>query len=196
MAKEGAVEVGVERERADAPRPDEAVTVEQHAPPACDPLERLGREVAAQQRRHVHPFDPPQPTLRLVALAPRLPDGLDAHLRGARRRRSGTRTSSSRRPPRATREAPGPRVAAGTSAARARRTSRRPSPPAALPAAPGPRTTAGRRSARHVRRRGHATEGRSRRALARFASVRPSDSAKERAKLGSEPPIAPWPGWV
>ena len=75
-----AVEVAVERERADLARPDEPVAVEQHASPARDPLERLGREVVAQQRRDVHPLDPPQRALRLVAFAPRLPDRLDAHL--------------------------------------------------------------------------------------------------------------------
>ena len=56
------------------------MAVEQHAPPTREPFERLGREVAAQERRDVQPLDSPQRALRLVALAPRLPDRLDAHL--------------------------------------------------------------------------------------------------------------------
>ena len=83
VRQERAVEVRVEREGAGAAGSDEAVAVEQHAPPSRDPLQRLRREVAPQQRRDVHPLRPAQRALGLVGLSPRLPDRLDSHLAAA-----------------------------------------------------------------------------------------------------------------
>ena len=83
MAQERPVEVPVERERAEPARANQSVAVEQHAPAARDPLEHLGREVVAQQRRHVRPLDSAQHALRLVGFGPRLPDRVDAHLAAA-----------------------------------------------------------------------------------------------------------------
>jgi len=99
VAQHRPVEVTVERERADPPRADEPVAVEQHAPPVSDPLERFRREVVAQERRDVHPLDPAQPAFRLVALAPRLPDRLDTHFTvpvGVVVEREGRRLAGSR----------------------------------------------------------------------------------------------------
>ena len=83
MAKEGVVEVAVEGKRADLSRSHEPVSVDQEASPVCETLERLGREVTAQDRSDMHPFDAPQHTLRLVAVTPGLSERLDAHLASA-----------------------------------------------------------------------------------------------------------------
>src|SRR5207248_8809719 len=80
MPEKRSVEVAVELERADPSRANEAVSVEKHAPPVRDPLERRRREVVAQERRDVHPLDPAQRALRAVGLAPWLADLVDLHL--------------------------------------------------------------------------------------------------------------------
>ena len=196
VAQERPVEVPVEPERADLAGCGRARgrRAARAAGARSARASRAGsRRAGAARRAPTRPGAARVPARRPRSTAPRSSRRAS---RGAPRRRSGTRTTWSRLQPRATPGGPALRGVAGTSAARARRTSRPPSPPAARRAMPAPRTRARRRSARRGRPRGHATEGRSRRAVARPASVRPSDRMKARAKLGSEPPIAPWPGWV
>ena len=135
------------------------MAVEQHPSAARDPLERLGGEVVAQDRRHLHPLDPPQRRAPARRPRPRAPRSRRRASRGAHRRRTGTRTTSSRRRPRARRAGRARRAAAGTAAARARRTSPSRSLAGGAPAAPAPRTTARRRCGPRRRRRRHALDG-------------------------------------
>ena len=179
-----------------SPGADEPVAVEQHASPARDPLERLCREVVPQERRDVHPLDAAQSALRLVAFAPRLPDRLHAHLAapvGVVVEREGRRLAGSRERHREAQRCEASQVRAPLGLAALRDHHRLLLQGVQCPCRV-PR--AHRRCARRARPRRHATEGRSRRAVARPASVRPSDRTKARAKLGSEPPMAPWPGCV